>query len=47
MARHRSDDKLAQFSYWIFLIKFVIFEAVMLGCFLYVLYHVARHELGF
>ena len=41
------EDKLAKFSYRIFQIKFVIFETVLLGCFLYVLYEVAKREFNF
>ena len=47
MENRHSRDKLAQFSYRIFQIKFVVFEAVLLCSFLYVLYQVVKHELGF
>ena len=39
---HSEEEKLAEFSYRIFQIKFVIFESVLLLCFLYVLYKVSR-----
>ena len=46
-ARRNSDeDKLKQFSYRIFQIKFIVFESVLLVCFLYVLYLVVKHEVG-
>ena len=45
--RHRADDKLEKFSYGIFQIKFIVFESVLLGCFLYVLWQVVKHEFGF
>jgi hypothetical protein len=41
------DTKLARFSNLIFKIKFIVFETVLLGCFLYVLYLVVKHEFGF
>ena len=44
--RRRPEDKLAQFSYRIFQVKFIVFESVLLGCFLYVLYLVVKHEFG-
>ena len=40
------DDKLAKFSYLIFQIKFMVFESVLLGCFLYVLWQVVKIECG-
>ena len=43
--RH-GEQKLAQFSYRIFQIKFIVFESVLLGCFLYVLWQVVKHEFG-
>jgi hypothetical protein len=46
--RPQSDEeKLKQFSSRIFRIKFMVFEVVLLGCFLFVLYLVVKHELGF
>ncbi|MGA2593159.1 MAG: hypothetical protein ABSH32_24860 [Bryobacteraceae bacterium] len=42
-----SDGDLFRFTYRIFQVKFVVFECVLLGCFLYVLYLVVKHELGF
>ena len=46
MRRQPDEDKLAKFSYRIFQIKFIIFESVLLLCFLYMLYEVVSHELG-
>ena len=40
------NSKLEKFSYRIFQVKFVVFETVLLGCFLYVLWQVVRHEFG-
>src|ERR1035437_9493146 len=31
--RHTDEEKLKQFSYRIFQIKFIVFETVLLGCF--------------
>ena len=47
MNRRQPEDKLARFSYRIFQIMFVVFEAVLLGCFFYVLYLVVKREFGF
>jgi hypothetical protein len=46
-ARHSTEGRLARFSYRIFQIKFIVFEAVLLACFLFVLYQVVKHEFGF
>jgi hypothetical protein len=45
--RHSDEDKLKQFSYRIFQIKFIVFETVLLACFLFVLYQVVKREFGF
>lgn len=42
-----SEDGLFRFTYRIFQVKLVVLECVMLGCFLYVLYLVVKHEFGF
>jgi hypothetical protein len=46
MPERNRDDRLAQFSYRIFQVKFVVFEVVLLGCFIFVLYLVVRREFG-
>jgi hypothetical protein len=47
MNSRRMNGKLEKFSYRIFQIKFIVFESVLLGCFLFVLYLVVKHEFGF
>lgn len=42
----RPEDNLSQFSNRVFQIKFIAFEAVCLGSFLYVLYLVVKHEIA-
>jgi hypothetical protein len=44
--RRRNENKLSDFSYRIFQIKFVVFEAVLLGVFLCVLFKLLKGELG-
>jgi hypothetical protein len=45
--RLSDDEKLAKFSFFIFQIKFIAFETVMLASFFFVLYLVVKHEFGF
>ena len=41
------NRKLEKFSYRILQIKFIVFETVLLACFLFVVYVVVKREFGF
>ena len=45
--RHRSEDKLAQFSNRLVQIKFIVLEIAMLVVFIAAVLALVRHELGF
>jgi hypothetical protein len=45
--RARHSDRLTEFSHRLAQIKFIIFEIVFLGIFLYGLYRLVRVEVGF
>jgi hypothetical protein len=46
MSTRRRPDRLTEFSYRLFQIKFVIFELVFFALSLYGLYQVVKHEFG-
>ena len=46
MPRCRKDDKLGDFAYRVFQIKFIVFESALLVVFILVLFKLLRGEMG-